>query len=241
MVLTNNSNHINNNGQDDTGVNGGDGGNGQHSTNDLTKEMQQYYMDIVKRNVHDNSQYNKIWKKYTIDPRNLTGKKRDNRYKVDFNDFDDKFLRLYKDRFIINDLKDNYTLNGYLLQTELGSKTSSFKKNNKSLFIPKPVTDMVEEPIKEEALSKESTSEETNQNMNSAKYLTQKEKEKNKIFYVKDNLNKTIINGNRTSREELVKEVEKHFKENYQVKETEAISQFVYKIKKDNKKFKLEF
>ena len=69
----------------------------------------------------------------------------------------------------------------------------------------------------------------------------QKEREKHRLLQLKENLNNTVIKGNRTSKEELAKAVETHFRENFQVKETEAISQFVYKVKKDNKKFKLEF
>lgn len=216
--------------------NAGDGASGQQN-HDLTKEMNAYYMAVVKRHVHDNSSYQRVWKKYQEGNKTGLGTKRDNRCVVNFNEFDDKFLRLYKDRFKLNNLRDNYSLNGYLLQTELGSKTVSFRKNNKSTFEPKCISP------KEE---KESTPEEIEQQNslaanNQTKYQTQKEKEKSKMLQLKENLDNTIIKGNRTSREELVREVETHFKDSYQVKETEAISQFIYKVRYDSKKFKLEF
>lgn len=230
----NNSNNEKSNGSTESG-------NGHQTlSSDLSKEMQQYYMGIVKRKVHDNSSYYKVWKNYA------TGneKNKEARFKIDFNDFDDTFLRLYKDRYKLNNLEDNYTLNGFLLQTELGSKTSSFKKNNKSKFVPKPIVS--NDTVKEDLTSKDITPEEANPTNGSlsnsqSKYQTQKEKEKNKMNQIKENLNSTVIRGNRTSRYKLVGEIEAHFKDKYQVKEAEAISQFVYKVKKNNKKFKLEF
>ena len=249
----------NNNNSDDKNNNSNDSNNdNQTLSNDLTKEMQQYYMKIVKRHVHDNSSYNRVWKKYATDTTALSGKKKYSKYKIDFNDFDDEFLRLYKDRYKLNDLKDNYTFNGFLLQTDLGSKTHSYKKNNKSKFVPKPISntnnsnnnnneDNIKEDInaKEDMNSKEVTPDENatapSSTNNPSKYQTQKEREKHRLLQLKENLNNTVIKGNRTSKEELAKAVETHFRENFQVKETEAISQFVYKVKKDNKKFKLEF
>ncbi|KAL6927268.1 hypothetical protein ACO0SA_003566 [Hanseniaspora valbyensis] len=217
----------NNNNSEDKNNNSNDSNNdNQTLSNDLTKEMQQYYMKIVKRHVHDNSSYNRVWKKYATDTTALSGKKKYSKYKIDFNDFDDEFLRLYKDRYKLNDLKDNYTFNGFLLQTDLGSKTYSYKKNNKSKFVPKPISNTNnsnnEDNIKEDINAKE--------DMNS-KEVTPDENAAHRLLQLKENLNNTVIKGNRTSKEE----------ENFQVKETEAISQFVYKVKKDNKKFKLEF
>lgn len=232
----------NNNGNSDKINGSNESGNGHQTlSSDLSKEMQQYYMGIVKKKVHDNSSYNKVWKNYAT----ANEKNKEARFKIDFNDFDDNFLRLYKDRYKLNNLEDNYTLNGFLLQTDLGSKTSSFKKNNKSKFVPKPI-DNNSDTAKEEITSKDITPEETNPTNGSisnsqSKYQTQKEKEKNKMNQIKENLNSTVVRGNRTSRYKLVEEIEEHFKDKYQVKEAEAISQFVYKVKKNNKKFKLEF
>lgn len=202
----------------------------------LEQEKERYYLNLVKKHVHDNSQYNKVWKKYSTNT---------NKYKISFDDLidNDSFLRKYKDKYKLNNLQDHYTFNGFLLQTPLGSKTQSYKKNNKSAVLLKKV----DATINDDDVKSENTEalvnlgEDSKEHSQQPKFQTLKEKERNRLLIVQENLEKTIIHGNRTSKEALVEEVKKHFKNELQVKEAETLSQFIYKVKKDNKKFKLEF
>lgn len=207
------------------------------TTNNVDQERDKYYMNLVKKHIHDNSQYNKVWKKYATP---------NNNYEIRFDDLidNDSFLRKYKDKYKLNNLQDNYTLNGELLQTPLGTKTQSYKKNNKSKITLKKVDASF---INEDAVKTENqetvanSGEESKEHSQQPKFQTLKEKERNRLLIVQENLDNTVINGNRTSKMALVEEVTKHFKNELQVKEAETLSQFIYKVKKDNKKFKLEF
>ena len=207
------------------------------TTNSAEQERDRYYIDLAKRHVHDNSQYNKVWKKYATP---------NNNYQIRFDDLieNDSFLRKYKDKYKLNNLQDNYTFNGELLQTPLGTKTQSYKKNNKSKITLKKVdaSSINEDDVKTENQETVANSgEESKEHSQQPKFQTLKEKERNRLLIVQENLDNTVINGNRTSKMTLVEEVTKHFKNELQVKEAETLSQFIYKVKKDNKKFKLEF
>lgn len=210
--------------------------NSNATTSGLEQEKEKYYLDLAKKYVNDNSQYNKVWKKYSTNT---------NKYKLSFDDLieNDSFLRKYKDKYKLNNLQDNYTFNGLLLQTPLGSKTQSYKKNNKSKITLKKVDtpSVNEEDVKLENTEGINSSEENKDHSQQPKFQTLKEKERNRLLIVQENLEKTVINGNRTSKETLVEEVKNHFKNELQVKEAETLSQFIYKVKRDNKRFKLEF
>lgn len=210
--------------------------NSNSTQSNLEQEKERYYLNLAKKYVHDNSQYNKVWKKYSTNT---------NKYKISFDDLidNDSFLRKYKDKYKLNNLQDHYTFNGFLLQTPLGSKTQSYKKNNKSTVLLKKV----DATINEDDVKSENTEalvnsgEDSKEHSQQPKFQTLKEKERNRLLIVQENLEKTIIHGNRTSKDALVEEVKKHFKNDLQVKEAETLSQFIYKVKRDNKKFKLEF
>ena len=210
--------------------------NSNSTKSSLEQEKERYYLDLVKKHVHDNSQYKKVWKKYSTN---------NNKYKISFDDLidNDSFLRKYKDKYKLNNLEDHYTFNGFLLQTPLGSKTQSYKKNNNSKVLLKKVDATVnEDDVKSEnPEGLVNSGEDSKEQSQQPKFQTLKEKERNRLLIVQENLEKTIIHGNRTSKEALVEEVKKHFKNELQVKEAETLSQFIYKVKRDNKKFKLEF
>lgn len=129
----------------------------------LTAAQQLYIKDLVKSHITDNHP-------------ELTPKPDP----VDFESYPDDFLRRYKDRFKLN-VEDNMTLKGYLLGSQLGSKTFSYKKNTQ----PGP-------------------------------------------------------QGGRVQKKQLASEVKKHFT-SYGIKEAECIPQFIYKVKNQKKKFKMEF
>ncbi|QLQ81827.1 hypothetical protein HG537_0G00810 [Torulaspora globosa] len=98
---------------------------------------------------------------------------------VDFESYSDDFLRRYKDHYHIP-MADNMTLRGYLLGSDLGSKTYSYKQNR---------------PGSQNA---------------------------------------------RVFKKDLASEVKKHFTA-HTVKETECIPHFIYKVKSQKRRFKMEF
>ncbi|KAL6935518.1 hypothetical protein ACO0R3_000561 [Hanseniaspora guilliermondii] len=207
------------------------------TTSNVEHERNKYYINLVKKHIHDNSQYNKVWKKYATT---------NNNYQIRFDDLIDNesFLRKYKDKYKLNSLQDNRTFNGELLQTPLGRKTESYKKNNKSKITLKKVdaSSVNDDDVKtENHETLANTGDESKEHSQQPKFQTLKEKERNRLLIVQENLDNTIIHGNRTSKKTLVDEVTNHFKNDLQVKEAETLSQFIYKVKKDNRKFKLEF
>ncbi|AMD22403.1 HGR064Wp [Eremothecium sinecaudum] len=81
----------------------------------LTVAQQQYLKDLVRLHVHNNHEENFA----PVHP-------------LEFEEDSDDFLRRYKDRHQLP-VKDNMTLQGFLLGSELGMRTYSYKKNNSSL------------------------------------------------------------------------------------------------------------
>lgn len=127
----------------------------------LTTTQQQYIKDLVKRHITNNHPHNLP----KTDP-------------VDFESYSDDFLRRYKDRFQL-DVEDNMTLKGYLLGSQLGSKTFSYRRNEGA-------------------------------------------------------------QDGRVVKKSLASEVKKHFT-SYGIKEADCIPQFIYKVKTQKKRFKMEF
>lgn len=128
----------------------------------LTAAQQQYIRDLVKTHVTNNHP--------------SLGPKQD---PVDFEKYSDDFLRRYKDHYHI-DIPDNMTLRGYLLGSQLGSKTHSYKQNR---------------PGSPSA---------------------------------------------RVAKKDLASEVKRHFT-SHTIKEAECIPHFIYKVKSQKRKFKMEF
>lgn len=128
----------------------------------LTTAQQQYLRDLTKTHVHNNH------------PENFPKP-----HPLDFEPYSDEFLRRYKDHFNLP-LEDNLSLAGYLLGSQLGEKTYSFQRNQKS------------------------------------------------------------VSDARVTKKKLALEVKKHFTA-YTVKETECIPAFIYKVKNQKKRFKMEF
>lgn len=135
-------------------------GSGKHR---LNAAQQQYLKDLV--NTHITNNHRDI-----VNPKYGPS---------DFEHYSDDFLRRYKDHYSLN-CPDNMTINGYLLGSELGSKTYSFKRN------------------------------------------------------------KVSAPDARILKKDLAAEVKRHFN-SYPVKEMDCIPQFIYKVKNQKKKFKMEF
>lgn len=98
---------------------------------------------------------------------------------VDFESYSDEFLRRYKDHYGI-DARDNLTLPGYLLGSQIGSRTYSYRQNHP------------------------------------------------------DNPH------HRVTKRELASQVSRHFTA-HTVKEADCIPQFIYKVKNQKRKFRIEF
>lgn len=128
----------------------------------LTVSQQQYIRDLV--NTHITNNHPSLLPK--PDP-------------VDFESYSDDFLRRYKDHYHIS-IEDNMTLRGYLLGSQLGSKTYSSRQN---------------QPGSQTA---------------------------------------------RVVKKDLASEVKKHFTA-HAVKEAECIPHFIYKVKSQKRKFRMEF
>lgn len=128
----------------------------------LTAAQQQYLKELVKTHIHSNHPDN------TPQP-----------HPANFESYSDDFLRRYKDHFHLP-LEDNMSIQGYLLGSDLGTKTYSFRRNQKG------------------------------------------------------------VPDSRVSKRELAMEVKRHFTA-YSVKETECIPAFIYKVKNQKKKFRMEF
>ncbi|QLG73543.1 hypothetical protein HG535_0F00530 [Zygotorulaspora mrakii] len=137
------------------------GGARSNTKQRLTAAQQQYLKDLVKTHVTNNHP-------------DLTPKPTP----IDFESYPDQFLRQYKERFKLK-IEDNMTIQGYLLGSQLGAKTCSYKKNAQS-------------------------------------------------------------HDRRVHKKELATEVKKHFT-SYGIKEAECIPQFIYKVKNQKKKFRMEF
>ncbi|GAV55937.1 hypothetical protein ZYGR_0AZ01090 [Zygosaccharomyces rouxii] len=137
-------------------------GSRSHVKQRLTTAQQQYLKDLVRTHVTNNHP-------------DLTPKPDP----MDFESYSDDFLRRYKDRFQLN-VEDHLSIQGYLVGSQLGSKTHSSKRN------------------------------------------------------------KHGTPGARIVKKELASEVKRHFN-SYNVKETECIPQFIYKVKTQKKKFKMWF
>lgn len=81
----------------------------------LTVAQQQYLKELVRAHVHNNHEDNFP-----------------HPHPLDFEAYSSDFLRRYKDRHQLS-VKDNMTLQGYLLGSKLGMHTESQKKNKLSL------------------------------------------------------------------------------------------------------------
>ncbi|CCC69047.1 hypothetical protein NCAS_0C00570 [Naumovozyma castellii] len=166
MARTSNSNS-----ESEARPTGGRGNNAQSSSTSnkanqkqrLTNSQQQYLKDLAQTHITNNHP--------SLIPKSNP---------VDFQEYPDEFLRKYKDNFHL-DVADNLTLQGYLLGSQLGSKTYSFKRNDNMKYIDARVT-----------------------------------------------------------KPTLAHEVKKHFTQ-YNVKESDCIPKFIYKVKNNKKKFKMEF
>lgn len=128
----------------------------------LTTAQQQYLKDLVRTHVTNNHP------EMTARPD-----------PVDFESYSDDFLRRYKDRFQLN-VEDHLSIQGYLLGSQLGSKTYSSKRNQHG------------------------------------------------------------TPGARILKKELAGQVKSHFN-SYNIKETECVPQFIYKVKTQKKRFKMWF
>lgn len=137
-------------------------GSRSHVKQRLTTAQQQYLKDLVKTHVTNN--HPQLTPK--ADP-------------MDFECYSDEFLRRYKDRFQLN-TEDHLSLQGYLLGSQLGSKTYSYKRNQQG------------------------------------------------------------TPGARVLKKELAAKVKHHF-HSYNIKETESVPQFIYKVKTQRKRFKMWF
>ncbi|CCE90211.1 Sap30p TDEL_0B00820 [Torulaspora delbrueckii] len=128
----------------------------------LTAAQQQYLRDLTKKNITNNHP-------------DLTMKPGP----VDFESYSDEFLRRYKDHYGI-DARDNMTLSGYLLGSQIGSRTYSYRQNHS------------ETP------------------------------------------------HSRIAKRDLASQVSKHFTA-HTVKEADCIPQFIYKVKNQKRRFRMEF
>ncbi|AGO12617.1 AaceriAER278Wp [[Ashbya] aceris (nom. inval.)] len=77
----------------------------------LTVAQQQYLKELVRTHIHNNHEENIP----LLHP-------------LDFEAYSDDFLRRYKDHYQIP-LQDNLSLQGFLLGSELGSRTYSYRRN----------------------------------------------------------------------------------------------------------------
>ncbi|SCW01715.1 LAFE_0E05666g1_1 [Lachancea fermentati] len=77
----------------------------------LTAAQQQYLKELIRTHIQNNHPDN--------DPKP---------HPADFESYPDEFLRRYKDHFHLS-LEDNLSIQGYLLGSELGAKTYSYKRN----------------------------------------------------------------------------------------------------------------
>lgn len=128
----------------------------------LTAAQQQYLRDLSRKHITNNHADLEI----KPEP-------------VDFESYSDEFLRRYKDHYGI-DAQDNMTLPGYLLGSQLGSKTYSYRQN---------------QPADPQS---------------------------------------------RVAKRHLASQVSKHFTA-HTVKEAECIPQFIYKVKNQKRRFRMEF
>ncbi|BAO38527.1 Transcriptional regulatory protein SAP30 [Kluyveromyces marxianus] len=81
----------------------------------LSSAQQQYLKDLAKKHIHNNHRKNTP----LANP-------------VDFEQYSDDFLRRYKDRFQL-DTPDNLSIQGYLLSSNIGKHTYSYKRNHESM------------------------------------------------------------------------------------------------------------
>ncbi|AET38402.1 Sap30p Ecym_2693 [Eremothecium cymbalariae DBVPG len=81
----------------------------------LTVAQQQYLKELLRTHVHNNHRDN------SPQP-----------HPLDFERYSDDFLRRYKDHYQLP-IEDNMSIKGYLLGSDLGSKTYSYKRNHPSL------------------------------------------------------------------------------------------------------------
>ncbi|CAI4048841.1 hypothetical protein SKDZ_13G3880 [Saccharomyces kudriavzevii ZP591] len=159
----NNSNSNNNNINSSNNNGNGPVSNGRaNGKQRLTAAQQQYIKNLIETHITDNHP--------DLRPKS---------HPMDFEEYTDAFLRRYKDHFQL-DVPDSLTLQGYLLGSELGAKTYSYRRN------------------------------------------TQEKHDK------------------RIHKKDLANVVRRHFDE-HSIKETDCIPQFIYKVKNQKKKFKMEF
>ncbi|KAL6942598.1 hypothetical protein ACO0QE_003781 [Hanseniaspora vineae] len=143
---------------------------------------------------------------------------------LDFENYSSDFLRRYKDKYGLPTKSDNMSLQGYLLGSELGTKTSSWKKINHSA-VRKPQIRGRASVSSGSSSSSSSGDSDVHEGSSLAPSLS---------------LTDEIIKGKRVSKKVLADSVKKHFMSS-SIKESECIPQFIYKIKNDKMKFKMEF
>lgn len=80
----------------------------------LSAAQQQYLKELNRKHIHDNH------------PKNF-----ETPHPLDFEYYSNDFLRHYKDRFKLN-LADNLSIHGFMLGSQIGCRTYSYKRNNSS-------------------------------------------------------------------------------------------------------------
>lgn len=150
--------------------------NNSNGNSNKFSNQQQYLKDLLNRHINNN--HPKLFSSM------------ENTAPLELSNYDDEFLRRYKDHYHLKTL-DNSTLAGFLLQSPVGELTYTGSVYN-------------------------------NNNNNTASH------------------GKKQHAPARSSREELVKSCQEHL-DNVQVKELELIPQFIYKVRKQKSKFKMEF
>ncbi|KAL3234528.1 Transcriptional regulatory protein SAP30 [Nakaseomyces bracarensis] len=128
----------------------------------LTQAQQQYIRELVNEHITNN------------DPTLI-----EKPHPLDFEKYSDDFIRAYKDRYNL-DIPDHMTLQGYLLGSELGKRTISYKRNQET------------------------------------------------------------VPGARITKKEAVEHIKKHF-ESQSVKEADCVPNFIYKVRNQKKRFRMEF
>ncbi|KAL6939208.1 hypothetical protein ACO0RG_003037 [Hanseniaspora osmophila] len=146
----------------------------------------------------------------------------DRPHPLDFESYSSDFLRRYKDKYELPIRSDNMSLQGYLLGSKLGAKTFSWKKINHNSVRKPQIRGRASVSSGSSNSSRDSEVQEE-QNVASSMTLTDE-----------------IIKGKRVSKKVLADSVKAHFLTS-NIKESECIPQFIYKIKNDKMKFKMEF
>lgn len=128
----------------------------------LTQAQQQYLRELVNEHITNN------------DPTQV-----EKPHPLDFESYSDDFIRAYKDHYNL-DIPDQMTLQGYLLGSELGKRSISYKRNQDG------------------------------------------------------------VPGARITKQEAIEHVKNHF-ESQSVKEADCVPNFIYKVRNQKKRFRMEF